>query len=159
MGAFFVALVALCTIASILRENRMAGSALILLLNWAVCTAAVESTGEIYPWEMFFVADHLSALAMVAIASIIRPTLWQGIVIALYGVELVCHIGRGLSGSPAAIYYGWYLLKYVSWAQVGVMIGWAGYEMAGRAGMFVRRPSRLHALLGGASARDERAPR
>lgn len=144
MWPFFISLLALCTFTALLRDVRMAGTAAILLANWALCTVVVTQTGDNYPWTWFFAVDYLAAFTILTLLG--RPTMWQASVGTIYAAELICHAARGLYlHSAAALYYGYYFLKWASWAQVGVVAGWGVYELARGRGMFGRGASSARA--------------
>ncbi len=113
------------------RDYSRAGTPLILLLNWMVCTGVSHMCGDSYPWLSFIMFDYLAALGVV----ILRTTHWQTTVIVLYATELLCHAAYGLSDRGAApTYYGYYCLLYLAWAQVAVCGGWTLYDLIGSRG-------------------------
>jgi len=160
MWLFLAALVALNAFAFLLRDERLVGTAAILGLNWCICTAAVYATGEEYPVVVFVIADYLAAFTILVVFPLDgrRTNLWEGVVGFLYGVEMVIHAARSISGSQSAIYHGWNALEWLSWGQVLVAVGWGAYVVACRRGFPLGRLSNLDPLLGGYRSRvDEKA--
>lgn len=144
MWPFFASLVALVGLSAIVRDLRIAGTAAILLVNWALCTAVVQQTGDAYPWTWFFAVDYLSAFVVLSFFG--KPNIWQGMVGTIYAAQLICHAARGLYlNSAAGLYYGYYFLKWSSWAQLAVVAVCGIYELARRSGMFARSPSSVEA--------------
>lgn len=129
MWVFFAALIVLCAFTGLMRDARLAGTSAILLTNWLLCTVVVAQTGDAYPWTWFFAVDYLSAFTILALLG--KPTRWQSGVGMIYAGQLVCHAARGMYlHSAAALYYGYYVLKWASWAQVAIIAAWGAYEMA-----------------------------
>lgn len=127
---FFITMVVAWMLATAIDDRRMLGTASILIANWMLCTAVVHWSGEEYPTLAFFAFDYLAAILMfVPMIFSDRPSPWQGIVGLLYAGEIVCHIARGWADNAAAIYYGWYFLRYAAWAQVVTVLVWGIYDI------------------------------
>ena len=140
MWPYFASLVALCAFTALIKDARAAATAAILLANWLLCTVVVTQTGDAYPWTWFFAVDYLSAFTILALLG--RPTMWQGTVGGIYAAQLICHASRGLYlHSQEALYYGYYFLKWASWAQLGVVAAWGIYEISRGHWMFGGRAS------------------
>lgn len=124
-------LIAAVGFAGVLRNPRMAGTAIILFANWAINTAVCEWAGQHYPWPWFLSIDYLSGLVVLFVAG--KPTLWQAIVTALFALECVAHGAFGLTRiTPWTEYYYWYSLHYIAWSQFWIVTGWGLYDLARR---------------------------
>ena len=159
---FPIALVALCFFAAFLRDGRMSGTAATLLINWGACAAFKMATGEAYPFYAYLAIDWLSAISVLIMFGMIwpgGPTLWQFAIGLLYIGMIVSHAAVAILANQAADYYGYYFLKYASWAQAAVVTLWGGYALAGRYGVPLGRLARLDPYLGSFRAGDSGAAR
>tara|TARA_Y100000815_G_scaffold202913_1_gene186567 strand:- start:447 stop:908 length:462 start_codon:yes stop_codon:yes gene_type:complete len=114
---------------------RRSLAAFVLLGNWAANTAVVSVTGNDHPWVVFATIDYVSALAFLMIGGIAGR-----LVAATYALQLLMHAAYVISGGgPWPDYAYWWGLYYVAWAQVAIVFGWMGIELARRA--YARRGS------------------
>lgn len=143
MTLFLASLLALCAASWLLGNERMLGTAIVLLANWAINTATTQlllipADPYAYPWAWYLATDYLSGFVLVALAG--RPAMWQVIVTVLYAFECVAHGAFGLTSRTAwTEYYYWHALSKTAWLQVAVVGGWALCELAGRSGRAARR--------------------
>lgn len=120
MLSFLAALLALLIFA-LWKRQEAAGTAVVLLVNWALLSVVVWATGERFPWPMFTVVDYLSGLAIFALYT----SKWQKAIIAIYAAQCVCHAAFGYSSqSRAAQDTYWWTLTLTGWAQLAVLGGW-----------------------------------
>lgn len=129
---FLASLIAVNALAQYVGNRRMAGTALVLLLNWTFCTAFVAITGEDYPVRAFATADYLAGFAILVLFPLggRKPTMWEGVVGIIYAFDFVVHAARAIVDSKAAVYYGYHFLKWASWAQLAVVASWGAYALA-----------------------------
>lgn len=120
MLSFLAALLALLILALWKRQEAV-GTAVVLLINWALLTTLVWVIGERFPWPMFVTVDYLCGLAVFAM----RTTRWQSAIIAIYAVQCICHAAFGYSShSRQAQDNYWWTLTLTGWAQLAVLGGW-----------------------------------
>ena len=142
---FFLCLVALVAVAVHLRDKRMGGTAAILLVNWALCTAFVAATApdvptwaSKYPWPVFAMFDYAAGFSILLLLRQYGTiSMWQIAVGVLYVIELVCHASVGAKvianvNADWAMYRGLDYLSWAAWAQVAIVGAWGGIELAGR---------------------------
>lgn len=151
-----VALVILAAVAHRARQRDTRATAAVLTVDWALCALAVHHTGSAYPAVWFFLIDYPAALCILIFAPMHygrRPHLWEGLVGAIYAVELISHAARYMRPGQASLYYGYYFLMGAAWMQALVVSVWLIYAMACRRDWLGGRLSRHDAFLGGYQAR------
>ncbi len=144
MGPFFIALLVACVLPLWLRNARMAMTAVLLFLNWVVCTGVSMASYDVahpwapYPWGWYFAADYVAAF--VVLVSFGRPNIGQAVIGIIYSVMLVRHASYAMGPmSERATYLYSEFLGLAAWGQVLFLtIGWGGYEMV----RHLRLPSR-----------------
>lgn len=133
MWPFLVSLLAACAFAAILHKDRMLGTALVLLANWGINTSIVSISGDSAPWMGFLAVDYLSGFLLMVIAD--RPAKWQITIVVTFALECVVHGAFGYCPRNGwTIYYYFYALSYIAWAQVALVGAWGVVDLA-------RRPS------------------
>jgi hypothetical protein len=124
-----IALMIAGALAAISGNRAALVTATVMLVNWLSCVCVVAVTHDFYPVLFFIVADYLAALALFTL----RTTRWQSLVMAIYGVQLICHAAYALSDMGAGpTYYSYWALTYLAWAQVALIGGWIGTDFVGR---------------------------
>ncbi len=124
-----LALIVSALLGGVSGNRSQAGTSLIMLVNWAMCTAVVLLTHDDYPILFFIVADYLSAITLFGI----RTSHWQSAIMAVYGCQLLCHAAYALSNMGSApTYYSYWAVTYMAWIQVALIAGWIGTEYVGR---------------------------
>lgn len=107
------------------RDYSRAGTAAILLIDWAACSTIVWLCADSYPWLSFLVFDYVAGLAIFAI----RTSRWQSVVMLIYACEMVWHAAYGLSDrGVVATWYSYWALLYMAWAQVALVGGWTVHD-------------------------------
>lgn len=76
--------------------------ALVLALNWAMCSSFVAISGNYTPWAWFWVMDLLAAAA-ITFPPVSR---WQSFIAITYMFQFGFHAGFGIRGGATALYLG-----------------------------------------------------
>lgn len=130
MTPLCLALLALCTLATAMRDEAKLLGAWVLMLNWIVNTAFCWATGADFPWLMFMTIDYLSGLTLIGLGR----SRWHYSVAAIYALQMICHSAFGYVAyfgiESAAKRPYWEALYWLAWAQVAVMFIWIGYDLA-----------------------------
>jgi len=125
--AFLSALLLLITAGLLLNKRNFTATALILFIDWLAGNAWYWVTDDQYPWMILIVVDWLAALSVLAF----RESRWQYWIVAIFIVQIICHVGFGLSppNNRWIEYNYWWMLTYSGIAQLVVMGGWLTHEI------------------------------
>lgn len=128
MAAYLLAMLAVLALCLGLRRLEMVSASVVLLMNWAINTAATAWVSELPPWAVYLGVDYLSALFL--LIHLERPPRWHLAIAATYMVQCIAHGAYGASAhDPWANYYYWHVLSKIAWAQLAIIGGWCAVDL------------------------------
>lgn len=124
MLPYLSAILALIIAGLLQGKQGLTGTALVLLVNFALANGFYAATGDSHAWMLYLIIDYLSAISVL----IFRSERWPLLIAIIYGFQILCHGAYGLSTQDAWTKYEyWWTMFYSGYAQLIVLGAWAGH--------------------------------